>query len=581
MAKTEAVTSRIKIERIDNLPIIFKWLKKMRVQPIIDGIWQPHGNWQGLTYGQLAVLFIAYVIQRRTHNLSKMEEWTMRHQTVIERVTGWSIREKEATDDRIGMLLTHLGSDKEKMYQMQRQLSRQQIQAYQLPTRAARYDTTSFSVHHEPAKKGEQAHQLLKFGYSKDHRPDLLQFKQGLGTLDPCGIPLFTQTLSGETADDGLYVTAWREMAAAIGHTQFLYVADCKAGGLTTRATIDKDEGRYLFPIPLTGETPTWLAEQLKEAKPQKIVLPEVVDKQGMPKQYGQGFSVVRKMQQTMEDGTMHHWTEQWLVHQSQTHQRRRQHALKARIERTHNALTRLRPRRDENADQLLARANQLLTKHKTASFFNLDIETTVTERKRYLKRGRPSATTPFELITETRLSLTFSKIDSAIAQAHTLAGWRIFVSNVPQAAMSLVDAVMYYRDEWQVEHGMHRFKKGSLPALPLAIRIAERIHGLMLLLFIALQALTLIEFVAARSLAQEKTTLAGLVPGNPKRKTARPSAERLLAAFEYLHLLVEQHNDSFALTLNESLSDLQLRILRLLQLPPDIYFFGNVAAPP
>ncbi len=146
---------------------------------------------------------------------------------------------------------------------------------------------------------------------------------------------------------------------------------------------------------------------------------------------------------------------------------------------------------------------------------------------------------------------------------------------------MNLVDAVMYYRDEWQVEHGMHRFKKGSLPALPLGIRIAERIHGLMLLLFVALQALTLIEFVAARSLAQEKTTLAGLVPGNPKRKTARPSAERLLASFEYLHLLVEKQRDTLKLTINESLSDLQLQILHLLCLSPDIYSFGHVAAPP
>ena len=137
-------------------------------------------------------------------------------------------------------------------------------------------------------------------------------------------------------------------------------------------------------------------------------------------------------MQQTMEDGTTHHWVEQWIVHQSQTHQRRRQHALKARIERTRKALARLRPRRDENADQLLARANQLLTKHKTASFFDLGIKTTVTEHKRYLKRGRPSANTPFELITQTRLSLTFSQIDSTISQAHALAGWRIFVSNMP-----------------------------------------------------------------------------------------------------------------------------------------------------
>jgi transposase len=50
----------------------------------------------------------------------------------------------------------------------------------------------------------------VQFGHSKNHRPDLLQFKQGLGTIDPAGIPLMTETISGEKADDPCYVPAWR-----------------------------------------------------------------------------------------------------------------------------------------------------------------------------------------------------------------------------------------------------------------------------------------------------------------------------------------------------------------------------------
>ena len=65
------------------------------------------------------------------------------------------------------------------------------IHAYSLPTDVARCDTTSFSVHHGPAGTND----LLRFGHRRDHRPDLLQFKQGLGTLDPAGIPLWSETL--------------------------------------------------------------------------------------------------------------------------------------------------------------------------------------------------------------------------------------------------------------------------------------------------------------------------------------------------------------------------------------------------
>jgi len=54
------------------------------------------------------------------------------------------------------------------------------IQAFALPTEIGRYDTTSVNVHHSAKYKSKG---LLNFGHSKDKRPDLLQFKQGLGAL--------------------------------------------------------------------------------------------------------------------------------------------------------------------------------------------------------------------------------------------------------------------------------------------------------------------------------------------------------------------------------------------------------------
>ena len=137
---------------------------------------------------------------------------------------------------------------------------------------------------------------------------------------------------------------------------------------------------------------------------------------------------------------------------------------------------------------------------------------------------------------------------------------------------MDLLGSVRYYRDEWLVEHGFHRFKKGDLPALPLYLHLPDRIRGLMLLLLIALQALTLIDFVAQRSLAEEKTSIAGLVPGNPKMKTDHPSAERLLAAFDKLHLVISETDDLASGYLLEPLSPLQSFILDLLHLSPSIY---------
>ena len=94
-----------RIERVDNLPLILHWLLQMRVDKIIDAIWQPHGNWQGVSYGQLAVLFMAYILYTHDHRLSYAEDWYIKHRTTLEQVTGWPLRDKEMTDDRLGILV--------------------------------------------------------------------------------------------------------------------------------------------------------------------------------------------------------------------------------------------------------------------------------------------------------------------------------------------------------------------------------------------------------------------------------------------------------------------------------------------
>ena len=42
-------------------------------------------------------------------------------------------------------------------------------------------------------------------------------------------------------------------------------------------------------------------------------------------------------------------------------------------------------------------------------------------------------------------------------------------------------------------------------------------------------------------SFAQNAKSISGLVPGNPKMKTSRPTAERLLSQFGNLHLLIQE----------------------------------------
>lgn len=94
---------------------------------------------------------------------------------------------------------------------------------------------------------------------------------------------------------------------------------------------------------------------------------------------------------------------------------------------------------------------------------------------------------------------------------------------------------------------------------------------GLIRLLSIALRVLTLMEFVGRRHLAVEKGQIAGIYAGNPKRETARPTAERLLEAFKDVTLTVIElpHQTICHVT---ALNSVQLRILEILGFSSALY---------
>src|SRR5947207_6250443 len=97
-------------ERIDDLPLLVSLLQKMRVDVIIDeALGPPHGNWSGLNYGEVTILFLTHVLMCCTHFLSPVQEWIAQHQASLSHALGKPVRAQEGTDDRLAILLGRLG----------------------------------------------------------------------------------------------------------------------------------------------------------------------------------------------------------------------------------------------------------------------------------------------------------------------------------------------------------------------------------------------------------------------------------------------------------------------------------------
>ena len=160
---------------------------------------------------------------------------------------------------------------------------------------------------------------------------------------------------------------------------------------------------------------------------------------------------------------------------------------------------------------------------------------------------------------------------EAALESAVRRLGWRMYSTNQPVEQLSLEQAVLAYRSEYLVERSLGRLKGRPLSLTPMYVHRDDHATGLIRLLSIALRVLTLLEFVVRRQLAAEEATLAGLYVGNAKRETARPTAERLLEAFQEVTLTVvkEVHRVYRHLT---ALSPLQERILELLGFSSRVY---------
>src|SRR5262249_52590245 len=145
----------------------------------------------------------------------------------LSRLTAQVIEPLDFSDDRLSHLLQHL-SKPAYWHKIERDLNERSIEIYDLSQEVIRCDATTVSGDHEVTEEG-----LVQFGHSKDD-PTRPQIKVMIGSLDPLGMPLATDVVSGERADDGLYLPIIERIRTGLQTTWLLCVGDCKMSALDT-----------------------------------------------------------------------------------------------------------------------------------------------------------------------------------------------------------------------------------------------------------------------------------------------------------------------------------------------------------
>lgn len=559
----------IQVEHVDDLPVLWAQIQKMRIPALLDQAFPTHGLWQGeLSFGEVAGVWLMFITSQGDHCLSHVQPWAAERLSTLSACVGKPIRPLDFSDDRLAEMLDRLAKT-DPWAAVETGLNELVLRVYDLgqPSAPIRIDSTSAKTYAEVDAQG-----LFQLGHSKDHRPDLPQVKISLSTLDPLGLPLTTTVVGGNCADDPLYVPEIKRVQQTVGVGGKTYIGDCKMGALETRAWIAQSGDYYL--CPLAGKqmpaatVEALLAPVFRGEQPLELVYDPAPRADATPPEVlAEGYTVTVRLE-GQADGRSVTWSEQRLVVRSIALATRQSRRLDARLEQALVDLRRLDERKQGkkilDAAGLNAAAEAILQHRRVVGLISLDVHTTTEPVPQRRYGARPAGTR-----IQQRSTIAARLDPAAVAGAKQRLGWRVYATNQP--AVSLTVVIQAYRGQYVIEGQFGRFKGRSLSLTPLFLQSDRRVVGLIRLLSLALRVLTLVEFTVRRALAQAGESMAGLYPWQANRTTATPTAELILRAFRGVSLTVIEVAGRVRAFLSP-MSHLQERLLELLGWYTDLY---------
>lgn len=567
-------TLTLQHERVDDIPLLLGLMQQLHLPEILECSLGSHHLHQGISNGWLACVWMAFILSQANHRKVSVQDWAQSHQHTLESILGQSLRPAEFSDDRLSIVLRRLHDTN--WSGLETDLWRATCQVYEVPISTIRLDSTTSCGYHTITPDG-----VMQLGHSKDHRPDLAQLKLMAAAAQPTGHLLACDVHPGNAADDPLYVPLIERVRCLLGRRGLLYAGDNKMAALDTRAHIARHEDYYLVPLPQTGEVPNWLETWVDAVVDgsQGVDLLYGVDEKGNTTLFGAGYELERPCQLDMGDEVFQ-WSERVQLLKSLSLARRQGEQLEERLRRAEVELRALTPpvgrgRRQFRAEEALREAiAEVLERHRVVTFLSVTWRREEQRAKRYEGRGRGGAGRKWHWDVVIRYEVTnVCRSEDMITAAKYRQGWRVQVTTLPREGYSLQTCVLIYNGGWSLERDFHVVKDVPLGIRPLFVRDDEQIIGLTRLLTIALRLLTLFEMRVRAGLKGAAEELSGLYEGQPKRKTSRPTATRLLKAIARMEITltcVESEDNSQWYV--SALPPLLLRILKFVNLSEDIY---------
>jgi len=435
----------------------------------------------------------------------------------VDLLIGEGIEADDLNSDSLGKALDYLHDAG--ITEVFAKISAHALKQYGIRVRFAHGDTTAFSLHGkykvDPNEADDDEPQpiTITYGHSKDHRPDLKQAILSMICANQSLIPVYLNTLSGNTSDK-----------ASLPETAKAYLAQFKADEETPVLVMDsalygataiKDlaDVKWVTRVPATiTEAKTLLAE---------------TDKAQMIASEREGY-FYREV--TSDYGDV---AQRWLVVLYEPRRAAEENALEKQIERERDkldkALKKLKKQVfncEEDAQQALKRFDKQWKLHRVSD--------EIVSRERYASVGRPTPAS--ETVTEWTIAATVTKDETISAQKKQPLGKYIITTNeLDNEKISADEMLTIYKDQnTSVERGFRFLKDPMFFAHSLFLKKPSRIMALLMVMGVSL----LVYALAEHDLRQKLLESGESIPDQKGKPTQNPPMRRVFQMFEGIHVL-------------------------------------------
>jgi transposase len=434
-----------------------------------------------------------------------------------ELLLGEGIRPEHLHDDKLGKVLDKLHDAD--LTQLFVKVALKAAEHFGVDSHVVHLDSSSFHVHgqYQPKPKwgdvlGEEMPSItITHGYSREQRPDLKQFIVDLMSTSDADVPLYFRAADGNEADKAVFADLLKDFKGQVD-VDTLFVAD---SALFSKENLKSMVGlSWLTRVPQTVTEAKRLSSELDDVDFQQSALP--------------GYWIAE--QQVSYGGIL----QRWLVIKSdaaQTRSIKQQRKTMEKQGRAHNkalrALSRGTFHCQEDAEQALKAFK------KTLKYHHLE-DITISGKKRYLKRGRPTADTSFELLYYVQARLV--RDEAAIEKKQTRSGRFILASNVLDPGCYSNDQLLLeYKAQQSAERGFRFLREPHFFTPSVFLKTPSRVAALALIMALSLLVYTLGQRQLRKTLAAEQAT----IRHQTGKATNIPTLRWVFQMFQAVHLIV------------------------------------------